>query len=100
MNPFQARGIQKASGVSNDHPSIAGERRQRPPSAIGERLGAIADHLAAREQSGNKGMLLERLKYMLRIEARIMIIEPGDEAERDDVVFRAVNPGAAIFLRG
>ncbi len=79
MNPFQARGIQEAGGVSNDHPSIAAERRQRPPSAIGKRLGAVADHLATGKQLGNKRMLFEGLKHALRVEARVAIIEPGNE---------------------
>src|SRR3981081_3962917 len=89
MNSFQARGIQKTGGVSDDHPSIAGERRQRPPSAIGQRLGAIADHLSAGEQLANKRMLLEGLKHVLRVEARVPGGESRDKAERDDVVFRA-----------
>src|SRR5258707_562742 len=100
MNPLQARGIQEAGGVSDDHPSIAAERRQRPPSAIGKRLGAVADHLAAGEQLANKRMLFERLQYMLRVETRIAIVESGNEAERDDVVFRAIYPGATIFFGG
>ncbi len=45
-------------------------------------------------------MLLERLQHMLRIEARVAIIESGNEAERNNIVFRAVNPRAAIFFRG
>ncbi len=45
-------------------------------------------------------MLLELLQHALRIEARVGIVEAGDEAERDDVVLAAVNPGAAVFLRG
>src|SRR6266566_6015776 len=100
MNPLQARGIQEAGGVADDHPSIAGERRQRPPSAIGKRLGAVSDQLAASEQLANKRMLFESLQHVLRVEARVAIIESGNEAEGDDVVFRAINPCAAVFLRG
>mgnify|MGYP003693650431 CR=1 FL=1 len=37
---------------------------------------------------------------MLRIEARILVVEAGDVAERDDVVFRSVDPAAAVFLGG
>ena len=83
MNSLQARGIQEAGGVADDHPAVARQRRNRPPSAVRQRLGAVADHLAAREQLGNEGMLLERLQHMLRIEARVGIIESGYEAERD-----------------
>ena len=50
-------------------------------------------------------MLLERLQHMLRIEARVAIIEPGHEAERDEVVFRTaalrtIDPRSAVFFRG
>src|ERR1039457_6442188 len=102
MNPLQSRGIQKTGGIADDHPSISGEGWQRPPSAIGKRLGAVAEHLAAGEQSCNERMLLERLQHMLRIEARVAIIEAGNEAKRHDVFFRAipfraVHPRAAVF---
>src|SRR5260221_2572611 len=105
MNPFEARGLKEAGGVANDHPSLAGERRQRPPSAVRKRLGAIADHFAAVEQLGNKRMLLEGLKHVLRVEARVAIVESGNESKRDDVVFRAasaraINPCAAVLFRG
>src|ERR1700757_1294401 len=105
MNPFQARGIKKAGGVSDDHPSIAGERRQRPPSAIGKSLGAVTDHLAAIEQLGNKRMLFESLQHVLRVEARVAIVESGNESERDDGVFRArvlrtIDPRTTVFFRG
>ena len=43
-------------------------------------------------------MLLELLQHVLRIDARIAIVEPGDEAERDEVVLGAVNPGAAVLV--
>src|SRR5258708_15901399 len=101
MNPFQSRGIQEAGGVANDHPSLAGEWRQRPPSAIRKRLGAIADHLAAGEQPGNKRMLFERLQHMLRVEARVAIVESGNQSKRDDIAVRpapvrTLNPCAAV----
>ena len=45
-------------------------------------------------------MLLELLQHVLRIEPRVGIIEPGDKAERDDVIFAAINPRPAVFVRG
>src|SRR5467141_3371581 len=43
-------------------------------------------------------MPLELLQDALRIETRITIVKPGDEAERHYIVLAAVNPGAAIFF--
>src|SRR5262249_5893751 len=45
-------------------------------------------------------MLFEFLQHALRIQARIGIIEPSDEPERDDIIRGAVNPAAAVFFRG
>ena len=45
-------------------------------------------------------MPLELLQHALRIKPRIGVVEPGDEAERDDVVLRSINPCPAILFRG
>ena len=50
VNALEALRVEEAGGVADDHPAIAGQRRHRPPSAIGQRLCAVADHLAALEQ--------------------------------------------------
>src|SRR5207302_9822492 len=99
MNSLQPRRIEKACGVAEDHPSVARHRRNRPPTAIRHRLRSVADHLAALEQRRDEWMLLEVLQHVLRIEPRISVVEPGYKSERYDVIFRAVNPGAAVFFR-
>ena len=45
-------------------------------------------------------MLLEFLQNMLRIDARVGIVEPGDKAQRNSVVFRSVNPRSAVLVEG
>src|SRR5579863_7119278 len=100
MNSLQPLRIEEPGGIAENHPAIARDRRDRPPAAIGKRLPPIADHLAAIEQPGDHGMLFEILQHTLRIEPRIRVVERGDETERDDIVFAAVNPGAAVFLGG
>ncbi len=98
MNALEARGVHEAGGVAENHPAIAGNRRNRPPAAVRHRLRAVADHLSAFEQLSNEGMLLEFLQHALRVEARVGIVESSDETERDDVVFAAINPSAAVFF--
>src|SRR5437899_7402374 len=44
-------------------------------------------------------MLFELLEHALRIEARVGIVESGHEAQRNDVVLAAVDPGPAVFFR-
>ena len=81
MNSLEARGIQEAGRVAEDHPSIAGDGRNRPPAAVGHRFGAVANHLAALEQLCDPRMPLKLLQHALRVEARIGVVESGDESE-------------------
>src|SRR5208282_3421795 len=97
VNSLKALRVEEASGVAEDHPAVACDRRNRPPATVWQRLRAIADHLAAFQQLRNKRMMLEILQHVLRIKAGVRIIEAGDKAERNDVVFSTVDPGAAIF---
>src|SRR5579864_7177806 len=97
MNSLQALRVQKSGRVSDDHPTVARKRRNRPPAAIWQRFRAIADHLATLEQLRNKWMSLEFLQHVLRIGARIGIVKPNDEAQRNNVVLAPINPRAAVL---
>jgi len=59
VNAFEARGIDEASGVAGNHEAVARESGERPPSAVGQGLRAIADHAPALEQFGDEGVTLE-----------------------------------------
>src|SRR5580698_200741 len=97
MNSFEALRVKETGGVAENHPAVARDRRNRPPAAIRQRLRAVANHLAALEQLRHKRMLLEIMQHVLRIQTWVGIIEAGDEAERNDVVFSAIDPRAAIL---
>src|SRR5258708_40050353 len=45
-------------------------------------------------------MRLPRLQYALRIDPWIGIVQAGDIAERNQVVFGSIQPRAAVFLGG
>src|ERR1700746_1663830 len=79
MNAFEALGIEEAGRVAEDHPTIARNRRNSPPAAIRQRLRTIADHLSAGEQACDERVLLEILQHVLRIQARIGIVETSHE---------------------
>src|SRR5271156_211680 len=100
MNSLEALRVEETGGVAENHPAIARDRGNRPPAAIRQRFRAVANHLAAFEQLRDERMLLEILQHVLWIDARIGIVEAGDEAERNDVVFASVNPGASILFGG
>src|SRR5437667_6566583 len=98
VNAFQPLRVEQSRRVTSDHPAIARHARQRPPTAIGKSLGAIADHLAAGQQIANERVLLKTLQHMLRIEAWVFVIQSGDKSEGNDVVLAAVDPSAAVFF--
>src|SRR5579872_2631357 len=100
MDSLKSSGVYESSGVAENHPAIACERRQREPSAVGHGLGPVANHLAAFEHLLHKGMLLEGLQNMLWINAWVFVIEASDEAKRNNVIFAPVNPCPAVLMRG
>src|SRR5258708_32740523 len=100
VNPLQSGGVQEAGGIAENHPAIARNRRNRPPAAVWHRLRPVANHLSAFQQLRDQRMLFELLQHALRIETRVGIVEPGDKAKRDYVVFATVNPGATVFFGG
>src|SRR6202023_1308538 len=65
VNALEALRVQEAGRVTDDHPAVAGERRHGEPSAIGKRLGAVPDHLAATQHAGDEWMGLEYLQDAL-----------------------------------
>src|SRR5271169_3372676 len=100
MNSLKTLRIQEACRVAQHHPAIAGQRRNAPPAAVRQRLGAVADHLSAFEQLGDKRVFLELLQHVLWVEAWIAVIESGYKTQRDLIVFGAVDPRTAVFAEG
>jgi len=70
---------------------------ESPPILRKASIRAVTNHLAA-QAACDHGMLFEILQHALRIEPRIGIVESGDESQRDDVIFAAVNPRTAVFF--
>ena len=98
MNALEPLRIQETGGVPNDHPAIAGQGRHGEPSAIRKCLCAVADHLAPAQQPRDQRMHFEILENALRIYARVLVVKTGNIAERNDVIFRSVQPTAAVFF--
>src|ERR1700734_3764800 len=105
MYSLEPRRVEKPRRVAEDHPSVARDRRNRPPAAVGHRLRSVANHLATLKQLGDKGMPLELLQHPLRIEPWIGIVEPGPKPEQNHIVVRPAarrpeNPPPTIFFGG
>ncbi len=73
--------------------------RHREISARVDRLGTVLDHLAALEHLGDHRMGLELLKFGVRVDRRVLVIEAGHVADADRVALQAVDPAAAVGSR-
>src|SRR5436853_348690 len=95
MNSFQALSIQHSGGVAGYKNAVRERFRHRVPSADRHGLGAIANHLAAFQKLRHEWVRFESLQLMMRIDARIAIIETYYTAEVQNSVAHAVDPGSS-----
>ena len=99
VNALQPLRIQQARGIADDQPAVHVAARHRIPAAVGNRLRAIADQLAALQNPLHERMRFEFLKRFVRIEERIRVFQADDHAQRNAIVAQAVNPAAAVKIR-
>ena len=99
VDSLEALGIQQARRIADDQATIHVTSRHGIPAAVGNRLRAVTNQLAAFENPLYERMRFEFLKCFVRIEKRIVIFEAHDHAERDAIIAQAVNPAAAIEVR-
>src|SRR5690349_21850669 len=99
VNSLQALRIQQACRVTDNQAAIKIAARHRIPTAVGNRLRAVANKGAAFQDPFHKWMRFEFLEGFMRIEERIVIIESDDHSQRHAIVPQAVNPSAAVEIR-
>src|ERR1700730_6495841 len=100
MNAFELEGIERAGAVTHEDDAVSVRARHRPPAALGNRLCAIADHLAALEEPLYAGMQFEFLEFGVRFELRILVVETDDEPDIPNVAGHRVDESAAERLVG
>src|SRR5579885_3196703 len=100
MNAFEPLRIQEAGRIPQQHPSIPVNTGDGEPSAIRQRLCTVAKHLSAFKKASREWMLFEGLEGVVRIGARVFIVEAGDVADGNLRIADAVNPRAAVFFCG
>ena len=98
VDALEPHRVQEPAGVAGDQRAVGVDARDRVPAAFGQRLGAVAHHLAALEQRRDERMPLEVLERDVRIEQRILVVEPDDEADRQPAVRHRVDEAAAELL--
>src|SRR4029453_12468514 len=84
--------------VAADEPAVNEQPRLGTPAAFGQRLGAIALHMAAVEDALDERMQLEALERRMRIEQWILVVAAGDESDRDVPFGHRIQKTPAEFL--
>ena len=83
-------------GGPNDVNAIRIHLRHREVTTRCDCLRAVANHLAALEQTRDVRMSLVTLKLRVRIDQRIFVIESGDVADIQHAILHAVDPATAV----
>src|SRR6185312_3983183 len=99
VNSLDLGEIHPAARVADQHRARHFELRERLPAARGDGARARRDDLAAFEQRLHVRMVLELLKRLERLEARVLIVEPGDEAYVHPIVVEVIHEAAAVGMR-
>ena len=69
--------------------------RQRDEAALGDRLRAPGDTLAALEDLPDARMRLQLLQHVVHRQLRVAVVEPDDHADGDHVVAERIDERAA-----
>ena len=98
VNAFEPQRVEKPCRIADNQRTVDRTFRQRQPTALGQRLRAVADHLAAPQQLADKRVQLELLECDMRIERGILVVEARDETNRQPRIRHRVDESAAEFL--
>jgi len=93
---LDARSVQRASLAADQRTAREHQLGQAQQAARGDGAGAVADALAAFEVGADGRVGLPALHLLERTQPRVLVVQPGDEAERDPVAFEVVQKAAAI----
>src|SRR5262245_46815762 len=98
METLETLSIQKPAGVTDDQGAAGIKPWYAVISALGDRLGAVADHLAAIKERPNPRMGLEPLEFVVRICSGILVVETSDQADVQQPILHHVYEAAAECL--
>src|SRR6185437_3759064 len=96
MTALDLGDVEEAGGAADDRAAGKIELRDRLQAALVEGARAIGDAPAALEERADRRMRLEALKFLERVEERVAIIEPDDEADGDLIVLEMIDERATI----
>ncbi len=99
VHALDLRHVQRARRVADQQQSRRLHARQRLPAAGGDRACAVGEDFAALEQGPDARVVLELLEGLEGLEARVLVVEPGDVADVHAVAVEVIEEAAAVGLR-
>ena len=99
MDALDLRHVERARGIADQHRARHLEFRHGLPAAGRDAARARGEDFAALQERMHLGVMLELLERFERAEARIDVVEPGDEADVSAVVVEVIDEAAAIGAR-
>src|SRR4029453_13290955 len=96
VDPLQRRHVDEAGGVARQKQAGCMElSRQRDETALGNRLRAPPDPLAAVEEPTDESVRLQLLEQVVNGDLDIPVVEPDDHSDSEHVVAHRVDERAA-----
>ena len=96
VHALEALHVHEAGRVADQHEAVALELGHREVAAAGDRLGAVAQDLAALEALRDRRVLLPVHEHGVRVEPRVVVIQADHVADRQAISAQAVDPAAAV----
>ena len=93
---FDLGHIEEAGGAADQRAAGEVEPRDRLKAALVERPRAIGDAPAVLEERADRRMRLEALKFLERVEKRVLVVEPDHKPDRHLAVLEMVEERSAI----
>ena len=99
VHALDLRHVERAGRVADEEQARRVHARQRLPAAGGDRARAVGEDLAALEQRPDLRVVLELLERLEGLEARVLVVEPGDVADVHAVAVEVIQEAAAVGAR-
>src|SRR5262245_8410955 len=100
VDAFEPLRIEEAGRIADDQKSVAVIFRLREKAAFGDGFRAVMQHLAAFEHLRNRRMQFELIEEPVWIGERVVVIQPDDEADVEQVVPHPVDEPSAEGVVG
>src|ERR1700752_517959 len=95
MNPLETRHVEELSRLSDDEAPVEIEARDGVVSARSDRLSAVGVRFPSIDQFCDERVFFKLLKFRVRFQKRISIVEANDEPHHQKIVLHSIDKTSA-----